>query len=100
MSGLALTVLLALAAFRAMHFVADDTLPLVARPREWLEGTRFGQSAWGDVFQCYWCAGAWLSIAAVWVADYYTSVPLPGLQVLAVSGLVGVGGYLVGSQEG
>lgn len=86
-------VLLALAAYRAWRFLALDTLPLIAGPRDRVEDAiagRFGED-WADGIKCAWCLGAWCCIGVFIAADVYgVSIPLPVVQIAAASTLVGV----------
>lgn len=106
----ALLVIMALAAFRLWRLIAKDHWP----PAEWFrdriqahleglaieEGTDLNHWALGNrarrwehvqtLMLCPWCLGAYLSAAVVSVTTLFESVPLPFLQWLAVSALVGL----------
>lgn len=97
MDDLALLLVLAAAAYRLTRIVTRDTLPLFARPREALlrRWTANKATDWkAEGLLCGWCVGAWLSTLVVLAADLASSVPLPGLMVLAVSSGVGFLGLL------
>lgn len=80
-----LLVVMALAAYRLWHLVAEDTI--IERPRAWLVKRSAKLS---DFITCPWCAGFWISCGVVAVTAQLVSVPLPALQAAAVSGLVGL----------
>lgn len=87
MSQALLLVLLALCAARVTRLLTTDTLPLFARPRDWLEAKLPG--AWADLPTCGWCAGVYVTGAVVLVTDRYASVRLPVLVWGAAAYLVG-----------
>lgn len=97
LEALALCILMALAAYRIFRLLAvDDFPPIVwARDRvdDWI-AERFGDE-WADGLTCGWCLGAWCSFAVVGLTDAFTSVPLVGLQLGAVSTIVGILGSKV-----
>lgn len=79
---IALLVLCGLATARITRLVRDDTI--LDRPRGWLfeRLTRVdhGVRKWlYELLRCPWCISAWLAAGAVAVADWFASVPLPGL---------------------
>jgi hypothetical protein len=78
-------ILMVLAAYRVWHLGALDTI--LDAPRTWLEEHSVKLS---DFITCPWCAGFWISIATVLVVDAFSSVELPVLQMIAVSGAVGL----------
>lgn len=83
--SLTLFVLMSLAAFRVTRLIVADKLTEGLRDRLNPEG------GWAYFVTCYWCAGAWVSVLVVLTVDVFdVSVPLPGLQVLAVSSVVGL----------
>lgn len=83
---------MALGAYRIYRFVALDTWPPVVwlrkRIETWLAET-LGDD-WADALTCPWCLGAWVSIVVVTGVQMFVSVPLPFLQILAVSCIVGL----------
>lgn len=87
---LAQVVLLSLASYRGWRLMAEDSFPLAARPRKWLLRRWGPTSLWTEWLVCAWCAGAWWSIAVVAITAQVTNVPLPVLQAMAVSTLVGL----------
>jgi hypothetical protein len=85
-------VLMALAAYRITRFFTLDDLPVLAAPRRRATSViseRFGED-WSDGIVCAWCIGVWVSIGIVAVTAQLTNVPLPVLQALAVSTVVGL----------
>lgn len=86
-----LTILMALGAYRLFRLQALDDLP----PLVWLRtrvqdatAERFGEE-WADGWACAWCSGFYWSALTVLVTMSFTDVPLPALQILAVSTIVG-----------
>lgn len=83
-----LFILMALAAYRLFRLVALDTITEPARKRFKPDGKM------GLFISCPWCAGAWISFGTVAVTAQCANVPLPILQALAVSCVVGfLGGF-------
>jgi hypothetical protein len=76
-----------LAASRATRLITTDDI--AERPRDWLKARLAGHEKLLLLIECPWCIGFWVSLAVVLVTMQFTSVPLPGLHVLAVS--LGVG---------
>jgi len=95
--ALALCILMALAAYRIFRLLAvDDFPPIVwARDRvdDWIAETVGDE--WADGLTCPWCLGAHISFAVVALTDAFASVPLVGLQLAAVSTIVGILGSKV-----
>lgn len=88
--ALALCILMALAAYRLWRLFALDSWPPVKRARDWLEEQEGpGWYVVAELVFCAWCGGAWISFAVVGLTDAFTSVPLVGLQIAAVSTIVG-----------
>lgn len=85
MSDALLLLVMTLAAFRVWRLIGEDTI--LDRPRDWVIERSEKLS---DFITCPWCAGFWISGVTVAVTDYFTSVPLPGLMVAAVSAGVGL----------
>lgn len=91
-------VLECLAAYRLFRLLAVDDFPPIVPLRlavvdavtEWL-----GED-WADGVTCPWCLGAWISFAVVAWTDYLIHIPVPLLQALAVSCVVG----LIGGVDG
>lgn len=90
MNEVFLFVLMCLAAYRATRFFVADTWPPVATARAWLIKTTGYENPWSDIWTCPYCFGFWVSWIVVGVIEYFTSVRFPGLQGLAVSGVVGL----------
>lgn len=62
-------VLVALAAYRLTRFLTIDTLPLVRRPREWIE-KKLPEGHWlSELSVCPFCVSAYVSagVLAAWV---------------------------------
>lgn len=101
MSAAVLFVILWLATYRVTRlFVADSVLDgprerLFARwppDDDYAADNRRPVSKLGQLFNCWFCIGFWLSGAVVVVSVQYVSVPLPVLWWWAVSGAVGLTG--------
>ena len=80
-----LLVVMALASFRLWRFIAEDKVP--GYPIQVWASKR---PAVGNFVMCPWCLGAWLSAAVVAVTDALVGIPMPVMQWLAVSALVGL----------
>jgi Protein of unknown function (DUF1360) len=99
-----LLVLLTLVTYRVTRLITKDTFPPVAKLRARLVGadeTKLVGTRWewfGELITCYWCAGFWVAGVVVFVANFFTSVPLPWLVWPAVAGAAAfishVEGYL------
>lgn len=65
--------LLSLAVARVTWFLAEDHLPLVAKPRQWIVD-RSPEGNLAYLVQCWWCVGVYVaagaSAFAVWALDY------------------------------
>lgn len=90
-------LLCGLAVARITRLVRDDTI--LDRPRgvvlEWLSRQDYGVRKWAyDLLRCPWCISAWLAAGAVAIADWFYSVPLPGISWAAVW-WVGCFGYWI-----
>lgn len=85
-------VLEALAAYRLYRLLAVDDLPPVATARDWIvrKVDKAHGDEWAHGLECPWCLGFWCSLLVVGLLDLAVSVPLPALQVAAVSTLVGL----------
>lgn len=85
-------ILLTLAAFRIQRFVTTDEFP----PSIWFRKQTEWNAHLEKHFQCSWCFGSiatWIIFA---IAAQSLNIPLPALQAVAASSLVG---YL-GSYDG
>lgn len=83
-------VLLTLAVYRAIRFIAFDDFPPMAATRDYLTA-KMGDK-WGVLVECPWCLSMYLVPVAYLVAVQFVSIPLPFLQAVAtmtVCGLVG-----------
>ena len=78
--------LLALSTWRITHLVVEDTIPAVAKPREWLIA-RNPDSSFSYLLGCTYCSSVWVAAAHVVVVDWALnySVPLPLVVVGALS---------------
>jgi hypothetical protein len=82
-------VVMALASYRLFRLIGLDVI--TERPRRWV--TRRLLPGKSEAFvTCSWCAGAHVSAGVVAVTAQLVSVPLPVLQWLAVSSVVGLVG--------
>ena len=90
MTGFALFVVMALAAFRVTRFVTTDEVTRPARETSvrWLQERRWHLLA--DLPACAWCAGAYVSVLTVGLTGRWASIPLPALQMIAIATLVGL----------
>lgn len=94
-----LVILDALMALRLTRLIIADTLPPVARAREWALARWPGE--WGAGLVCFWCAGFWVAILVV---VGHTLAELAGVgawwvlvaAVFAVSAVVGLLGERTG----
>jgi hypothetical protein len=83
--------LLTLFAYRAQRIVTTDSWP----PTHWFHvklRDRFGtadQSAVSDFFTCGWCFGFFSTLAVFSLATLWLNVPLPVLQAIAATTVVG-----------
>lgn len=87
-----LLTLLALAAYRLYRLLALDTLPPLVWARKHTEDflqEHLGDD-WADGLTCPWCLGFWCAVVVVWCVDVFVVVPLPALQIAAVSCIVGL----------
>lgn len=73
-------ILLALAAFRVFHLLAEDVI--LDRPRRWFlrlgdwrqDGDKYPdgyRAYWGEFLVCGWCAGFWITL--VWWGSFQWS---------------------------
>lgn len=86
-----LTLLMSLAAYRVWRLLALDDLPPLVKARTRFQDAiaeRHGDD-WADGIACPFCSGFWVSLVVVVVTASIHPVPLPALQVLAVSAIVG-----------
>lgn len=93
--ALALSVLIGLGAYYVYRVLAIAKLPPVAWARERIHDAvieRFGDE-WADGLTCPWCLGFWCVVIIVGLVDLAGSVPLPALQVVAASTIVGALGW-------
>lgn len=104
-------VLLALAAYRVTRLLGWDTLPPVAAARAWLLRSEWqipssndedgyfihGRPLLGDMFECPFCLGFWVSLAfyGAWLA-----LPTAALAVAIPFALSGVVGLLAKNLDG
>jgi hypothetical protein len=78
-------LLAALATWRITHLVVEDTVPVVARPRQWV------MDRWPDgnltyVLHCTYCSSVWVGAAVTAGVDLLTKTPVPA-PVLYAAGL-------------
>lgn len=93
--GLALCILMALAAYYVYRVLAVSKMPPVEEARDRISAAiakRFGDE-WAEGVTCPWCLGFWCVVVTVSLVDAFTAVPLPGLQVPATAALVGALGW-------
>ena len=83
----ALTILIAVAAFRLWRLASYDLIAQPIRKR-----MLYNRARLADFVDCPWCLGFWLTGAVTLSVDACMSVPLPVLVWLAASGIVGVVG--------
>lgn len=101
-------VLVVLASYRLTRLVTLDDFPPLSASRRWL-GQRWGWDVenldrvrypdgvkWFEAVLCSWCIGFWISAALVGSLAQVRDVPLPVLQVLACSTVVG----FLGARDG
>ncbi len=89
MSPIVITVLISLASYRIWHFLAVDTFAPIRRPRDWLLAKTQPKAEWvGDLIECAFCAGSWITGLVTWVVATQISVPLPVLVGLAAATIV------------
>lgn len=86
----ALFALLALSTWRWTHLIVEDTIPIVAKPREWIEN-KWPHSNFAYLVGCTWCSSVWVAAAHVIAFDLVTDydVALPVFVVGALSVLTG-----------
>lgn len=100
-----LLVLLTLTTHRVTRLITADHLPIVAKPREfiqaWLavydaEGNLVGPRRWGVagesiayLLSCPWCMSVWVAVGLVFGALGSWSIPLPWLWVAAACSVTG-----------
>lgn len=83
---------LVISTWRITHLVVEDSIPVVAKPREWIIDRKpHGNLAY--LLGCTYCSSVWVAAAHVAVVDLAldVSVPLPvalaaGLSILAAFG--------------
>lgn len=78
--------LLVLSTWRFTHLVVEDTIPFVAKPREWIIDRKpDGNVAY--LLGCTYCSSVWVAAAHVAALDLLTdySVPVPAFVVAALS---------------
>ncbi len=85
-------ILLALSVWRVTHLVVEDTIPVIAKPREWLID-RNPDSSFSYLLGCTYCSSIWVAAAHVaivdWILDYSVPVPVAvlfGLSILTAFG--------------
>lgn len=83
-------LLLTLTAYRLQRIVTTDSWP----PSKWFRkriAQRFGgESSWAEFFTCPFCFGFWATLAVFALATLCLDIPLPVLQALAASAVVGL----------
>lgn len=84
-------IIYALAAYRVTRLITHDSLPPMARLRDYVLD-RWGHSPWSELIVCPWCMGFWVSVATVAVAsspaDPVTRWPATGFAMSAIVGLL------------
>ena len=78
-------ILLALSVWRVTHLVVEDTIPVVAKPREWLIN-RNPDSSFSYLLGCTYCSSVWVAAAHVAVVDLALGWSVP-LYVAVAAGL-------------
>lgn len=61
-------VVYVLAAARVTILITRDSLPPMARMRDYVS-SRWGRSDWSELIVCPWCMGFWVSVGAFLVAS-------------------------------
>jgi hypothetical protein len=84
---LALFALMALSTWRFTHLVVEDTIPIVARPRQWVVDRKpNGNLAY--LLGCTYCSSVWVAAAHVLVLDlamdYDVAVPVMVVAALSI----------------
>lgn len=91
-------VLLTLACYRLQRIVTADSWYFTQAFREWLEkksapAHKAGkQTVWTEateLFSCPYCFGWWTCIVVFALTAQVISIPLPAIQAIAASGVVG-----------
>jgi hypothetical protein len=94
--SLYLFVVLSLSVWRWTHLIVEDTIPIVAKPREWIVRRKpMGNLAY--LVGCTWCSSVWVAAAHVGVLyAYQDEVVAPVALGAAFSLIAGVGETFVG----
>jgi hypothetical protein len=89
-------ILLALSVWRFTHLIVEDTIPVIAKPREWII-SRNEESNLSYMLGCTYCTSVWIAIAHVVGLDLVTdySVPVPVFVIAALSILAAFGETVV-----
>lgn len=98
-------VLVLLAVHRVTRLLVDDSIPLIARPREAVQryfgeydgqgnllgGRQLGVVGWSVAYLlgCPWCTSVYVATGVVFGLGAWVSVPLPWLWVAAGSSVTG-----------
>lgn len=81
--------LLSLTAYRLQRIVTTDSWPISRWFRMSIYRRFGGDSAWYDFFTCGWCFGWYCTLAVFAISTLWLNVPLPVLQALAATAVVG-----------
>lgn len=77
-------VLLALSTWRWTHLIVEDTIPFVAKPREWIIARKpMGNLSY--LLGCTYCSSVWVAAAHVVALDLLTDYPAPAPVLLVAS---------------
>lgn len=68
--------LASLATWRLTHLVVEDTLPLIARPRNWIVQHSPG-SNFSYLLGCVYCSSVWVAAAVTAGLDLWTDISVP-----------------------
>lgn len=85
-------LLAALSTWRFTHLVVEDTIPIIAKPREWIVARKeHGNLAY--LLGCTYCSSVWVAGAHVAALDLLTdiTVPLPVFMIASLSILAAFG---------
>jgi hypothetical protein len=77
--------ILALSTWRFTHLVVEDQIPVVKRPRDWVEN-RWPDSSFAYLVSCTYCSSVWVAAAHVAVVDLWLGVSTP-VPVAVAAGL-------------
>lgn len=84
--------LMVLATWRITHLVVEDTIPVIAKPRDWVIA-RKPEGNLAYLLGCTYCSSVWVAAGVVAAVDLGTDypVPLPALMIASLSILAALG---------